>query len=63
MENRVEKIVCPKCDKIQFSEVETTPFWDIYIHDCEECGYTIMESEWDRVKCKNNENNSHLFWR
>lgn len=50
MEKRIEKIVCPKCGKIQFAEVETTPFWDIYIHDCEECGYTIMESEWERVK-------------
>lgn len=50
MENRIEKIVCPECGKIQFAEVETTPFWDIYVHECKDCDFIITESEWERVK-------------
>jgi len=22
---------------------------NIYLHDCEDCGYTIMESEWNQI--------------
>ena len=44
----MERIVCPKCEKAQDAIVEHThPFWS-YVHNCA-CGYTILESEWDRV--------------
>ena len=50
-----ETIVCPQCGKIQEAKVEhTVPFFT-YIHDCENCGYTIMESEWVRVQVKQSE--------
>lgn len=43
-----ERIVCPECGFIQIAEVgHVFPFpWLIYVHECELCGYTIMESEW-----------------
>lgn len=45
----IEKIVCLHCGLIQDAKVEhSVPFFT-YIHTCEECGYTIMESEWERV--------------
>ena len=48
---RKEKIKCPDCGCVQIAVVdESTIPWDTYIHDCEKCGYTIMESDWDKVK-------------
>lgn len=49
MENRIDKIICPECGKIQFAEVEATPLWDIYVHECEDCGFMITESDWEVV--------------
>lgn len=44
-----ENIVCPECDREQLATVEHTfPFFT-YIHECVGCGYTIMESEWEKV--------------
>jgi len=44
-----ERIICPSCHKEQVATVEHTwPFYS-YVHFCE-CGYTIMESEWEKVK-------------
>jgi hypothetical protein len=44
-----ERIICPSCKKVVEATVEHTwPFYS-YVHFCE-CGYTIMESEWERVK-------------
>jgi len=46
MSGHLEEIICPNCKKEQQAEVQHThPFWT-YIHNCE-CGYTIMESEWE----------------
>ena len=48
---RAETIRCPECGKVQEAQVhfeDWMPF-PAYVHDCEACGYTIMESEWDRV--------------
>ena len=48
---RAETIRCPECGKDQAADVhfeDWMPF-PAYVHDCEACGYTIMESEWDRV--------------
>lgn len=44
-----EAILCPECGSEEKATVEhTRPFWT-YIHDCKNCDYTIMESEWNRV--------------
>ncbi len=43
-----EYIECPECRTEQWAKVlETWPFYS-FIHDCENCGHTIMESEWIR---------------
>ena len=47
MEYHEETIICPKCGKVQVAKVEhTAPFYS-YVHECEKCGYTILESEWE----------------
>lgn len=43
-------IKCPSCDTVQAAIVKHTFIFDTYIHDCESCGYCIMESEWEVVK-------------
>lgn len=46
----IDKIKCPNCGKVQDAEVTqhlNAPF-ATYIKNCE-CGYTIMESEWDVI--------------
>lgn len=43
-----EQILCPHCHRVQTAIVaHTVPFWS-YVHICA-CGYTILESEWDKV--------------
>lgn len=44
-----ESIVCPECDKEQLATVEHSMPFFTYIHECVNCGYTIMESEWQKV--------------
>ena len=47
---RVEQIKCVQCGLVQPARVvmeDWMPF-PCYVHDCTGCGYTIMESEWDR---------------
>jgi phage FluMu protein Com len=46
----VEIIKCPECDTIQQAEVEHTTAWNIYIHHCKNCNYTITESDWDKIE-------------
>lgn len=54
-----EKIRCPKCNKLQLAKVRhTTPFYT-FIHNCEKCGYTIMESEWNTDKTHNFNDQGH----
>ena len=48
-----EKIVCPECGYIQYAKVEDTIPFPTYIHECEECKYIIMESEWQRADNNN----------
>ena len=53
---RAETIRCPECGKVQTAQVhfeDWMPF-PAYVHDCEACDYTIMESEWERVPNNNN---------
>ncbi len=45
--SHLENIVCPGCQSMQSAEVEHTRPWWSYVHTCTECGYIIMESEWD----------------
>lgn len=48
-EVKYEVIRCPACLHVQVAEaVKSWPWW-MYVHDCSECGYTIMESEWEVV--------------
>ncbi len=48
-----EAIKCPECGYIQEARVIQHWPWPVYIHDCFQCGYTIMESEWERIKDEN----------
>ncbi|MCE5226490.1 MAG: ASCH domain-containing protein [Porphyromonadaceae bacterium] len=45
-------ILCPECGSVELATIDTStvPWWT-YIHDCKNCGYTIMEyaSEWDAL--------------
>lgn len=46
---RAETINCPVCCQVQVAHVrfeDGMPF-PAYVHECEACGYTIMESEWE----------------
>lgn len=45
-----ETIRCPECGCVQEAVVEHTRPWYTYIHFCDECGYCIMESEWETVE-------------
>tara|TARA_Y100000310_G_C20045853_1_gene518287 strand:- start:121 stop:300 length:180 start_codon:yes stop_codon:yes gene_type:complete len=45
-----EKIKCPECDTVQEAKVIYTVLWNMYCHDCIQCGYTIMESEWNEME-------------
>ena len=42
-------IKCSNCDKIQQAMIRRGVLGNIYLHDCEDCGYTIMESEWNQI--------------
>jgi uncharacterized protein (DUF2225 family) len=45
-----ETIRCPDCGLIQDAIVEhTIPFYS-YVHTCTFCGYTVMESDWEKVQ-------------
>ena len=47
--DRIETIVCPECGSHESAVVETTEIFDSYVHFCVECGYTITESDWEKV--------------
>ena len=50
---RIDTIIYPQCGYIQeveLEEPEAYPYWYSLVHDCVDCGYTIMESEWDTVR-------------
>lgn len=52
-ESHEEKIKCPECKTIQIAIViHTFPLYT-YIHNCTKCKYLIMESEWNKITCKN----------
>ena len=45
---KAEQIVCPECEAEQTGTIDLTTWpWNTYIHTCTNCGYLIMESEWN----------------
>ena len=44
---KYEYIACPNCGKRQRAKVTVDVPFEVKIHDCISCDYTIMESEWD----------------
>ena len=48
-EKHTEKIKCPDCGTIQDATVEHTIPFHTYLHNCEKCNFTIMESDWEVV--------------
>ena len=50
MITHTEKIKCPDCGTIQDAIVEHTIPFHTYLHNCEKCNFTIMESDWEVVK-------------
>ena len=50
--SHTETIICPSCGTVQAATVEHTLPFPIYVHPCE-CGYIVMESDWNRVGQKN----------
>ena len=49
IETHSEIIECPECKKSQAAIVEHTFPWWSYVHNCTNCGYVIMESEWNKI--------------
>ena len=50
----VDQIVCPECGSGQVAYVTYTdghPF-ATYIHECDNCKYLIMESEWNAIETR-----------
>ena len=45
-DKHTEIIICPECLLVQEAEILHTIPFDTYIHICTQCGYTIMESDW-----------------
>ena len=45
---RYERIGCNNCGKIQRAKVTVDIPFEVKIHECINCGYVIMESEWER---------------
>lgn len=43
-------IKCPECNFQQAATVELTVPFPTYVHNCINCGYTIMESEWNCIR-------------
>lgn len=48
-QTHTEKIKCPDCGTIQDATVEHTIPFHTYLHNCEKCNFTIMESDWEVV--------------
>lgn len=44
-----QKIKCPECKCVQGATVKHTIPFPTFIHECENCKYVIMESEWDVI--------------
>ena len=40
-----ETILCPECGSLENATVEQSIPWWIYIHECKNCDFIIMESD------------------
>lgn len=49
-ESHFENIKCPDCGTVQEAIVLHTNPWWTYEHECTECRYIIMESDWHMEK-------------
>lgn len=45
-----ERIRCPECGHEQDAEVLHSKPFAMFVHNCVNCEYIILESEWDRVE-------------
>lgn len=45
-----ETIECPECGSHENAQIEGDVFFASYLHECKNCGYLIMESEWQPVE-------------
>lgn len=52
MEKFYEVIQCDNCDTIQVAMVKhyEDHEWPLYVHECENCGHIILESEWNNIE-------------
>lgn len=50
LHSHVETIHCPECEALQAAVVEHTTMWNVYLHQCDRCGYWIDESGWEKVE-------------
>lgn len=48
-------IVCPRCGSHEAAQVEHTPLFPIFLHDCAVCGYVIQEDEWQPLAADESE--------
>ena len=53
MPGHYEIIICPNCGQEQEAHVRHTNLWNVYIHECDNCEYVIMESEWIKKETTN----------
>ena len=44
-----ELIQCPRCNRMQGATIQQTAPFPTFIHHCFQCGYIIMESDWQPV--------------
>ncbi len=49
MSETKQLIKCPDCGTIQMATVEHGQIFDTYLHNCDKCNFTIMESDWEVV--------------
>ena len=47
--SHTERIKCNECGLEQDAEVEHTYPFPTYVHVCEDCGFIVMESDWDKI--------------
>ena len=43
-------IACPECGSLENANIKVGNPFNTYIHECSECGFIIMESDWDQYK-------------
>jgi rubredoxin len=49
-QSHIETIECPECHLVQEAKVGHGIPFNSYVHECKNCKYIIMESEWNQTK-------------